>query len=144
MIKKKGEGMTERQKQRFYLAMMIFLAGSVAIVDLLLPPQIETDFFFILPLLLGQKTGRRQAVVWASLFASAWTVLTNIFQDASLHGQDFLFSSVDDFLGLVSVWAVAWFVIHRMRTERELNNVIDFIDGRLGAAQDNERLRGMR
>ena len=130
--------------QRHYVVLAGLLTLGVAVLDLALPPQVETDFFFVFPLLLCQKTCSRRLVFGLAAFALVWTILTNVFPNESLNGLELIYAGINDLLGMISVWAVAFFVSKRIKTESDLNSMIDFIDGRLGTGEDNEHLRQMK
>ena len=127
-----------------YTALALAATAGVSVADLSLPPQIETIFFYTIPVLLCARTGYARLPYVITGVAVVWTLGMNIFQ-ANYRGQgteDILYEAINDFFGMLSIAGLAWFVSGRMHKERNLLDIIGFIDSRLSCA-DNDRVAAM-
>lgn len=113
----------------------------VVVLDLFLPPKIETGFFFIIPLLISQRT-RDIRFPWAIAgMVAFWTVGVDFLNPGGAWGRMDAYDCFNDFLSVLVIGLIAFFISSRIKAEADLNAIIDFVDGRLGLPEDNLRLR---
>ena len=131
-------------RSTLYTALALAATVGVSVADISLPPQIETIFFYTIPILLCARTGFVRFPWVITGIALVWTIGMNIFE-MNFRGQgaeEVLYEAINDFFGMLSIAGLAWFVSARMQKERNLLDIISFIDSRLSRA-DNERVAAM-
>ena len=130
------------ERNRAMVPLVIALAVAVSAADVLLPQQIETNFFYTVPVLLCARTARPMLPLVVLAIAVVWSVGVNLYLLLTMAapGAAFAYEVINDCLGLVSVAALALFTSRRMRRETEMSDIISFIDGRL-STPDNTSLR---
>ena len=132
-------------KQSLATALVLVVTLVIAVADVLLPQDIETDFLYTLPVLLCVRTGWRFLPTVVAAIAVTWTVGVDLYV-AAIHPaapDGVIADTINDLFGIISVVALAVFVSRRMRQERDLHSIIRFMDGRL-RPDDNARLHHMR
>ncbi len=113
-------------------------------LDLYVPEQVESGFFFIVPLLLSQRA-RSPRLTWGVAgFVVCWTVVVSAYNLLTQSGPLPVYGLMNDLLGMIAVLIIAFFIVGRIRAEGDLNSIIDFVDGRMKAPEDNHYLRTHR
>ena len=132
------------KKSPLFTTLALVVAASVSVADMLLPPQIETIFFYTVPVLLCARSGHVRLPYLITTIAVVWTIAVTIYETTAI-GQPtnaVLYEALNDLFGVFSVMGLAWFVSARMQRERDLLDVIRFVDTRLQSG-DNERVARM-
>ena len=127
-----------------FTTLALVVAVSVSVADLLLPPQIETIFFYTVPVLLCARSGHVRLPYLITVIAVVWTIVVTTFEVTAIAQPTsaVIYEALNDLCGVFSVAGLAWFVSARMQRERDLLDVIRFVDTRLQAG-DNERVAKM-
>ncbi len=132
------------RKSPLFIALALIATVAVSIADIVLPTQIETIFFYTVPILLSARSGYIRLPYLITSIAVTWTAVTTTLElmAAPQPTDAILYETLNDFFGVLSVMGLAWFVSVRMQRERDLLAVIRFVDTRLQAG-DNERIASM-
>ena len=135
--------MQDRKSPLFTTLALVTTAG-VSVADILLPPQIETIFFYTIPVLLCAKSGHVRLPHLITVIAVLWTAAVTALElyDAPQPTSSVLYEALNDLFGVLSVIGLACFVSGRMQRERDLLDVIRFVDTRL-CSGDNDRIARM-
>ena len=131
-------------KSPLFTALALVATAGVSVADMVLPPQIETIFFYTVPVLLCARSGHVGLPYLITAIAVAWTAAVTAIELTAIPQPTtaVLYEALNDFFGVLSVIGLAWFVSARMRRERDLLDVIRFVDTRLQSG-DNERVARM-
>ena len=135
--------MQNKTSPLFTILALVATAG-VSVADMVLPPQIETIFFYTFPVLLCARSGHIRLPYLITAVAVAWTAAVTAIELTAEPQPTFaiLYEALNDLFGVFSVMGLAWFVSARMQRERDLLDVIRFVDTRLQFG-DNERVARM-
>ena len=134
------------RKSPLFTGLALITTVGISVADVMLPPQIETIFFYTVPILLCTRSGHVRLPYLITAIAVAWTLVVTIAEVTAVAQPTsaVLYEALNDVFGVLSVIGLAWFVVRRMERERErdLLDVIRFVDTRL-LSGDNDRVARM-
>lgn len=107
------------KKSPLFTILALVTAAGVSVADLLLPPQIETIFFYTVPVLLCARSGHVRLPYLITAIAVVWTIVITILETSAFAQPTnaVLYEALNDFFGVLSVTGLAWFVSARMQRE---------------------------